>query len=519
MLYLLGCVGSNAFAIGGKKQGATTATNHLLVRLVSRGGGGSSSSSGRRTISRIINHYGGDGPTTTALQQTSSSSYEHPSNTNNNTPLIYKGGHICVRLARKSDVPQIQKCNLATLPENYNANFYVNHMRQWPDLALVAEHIPEGYDIQRDRENNRLEEEEEERITPLREYISNKRRRGTEENHHQQQPRKEIVGYILGKVEERPVNPIRQIFPSSRVPPLYDEEDTLLHYMDGGNMNGARVFRHQVPPNQQPQQQRRPITETLGHVTSIAVHSHARRLGIASSLLDQLHYHMGECYHAKSVGLHVRISNQAAVKLYCERLGYDVADIIPFYYGDGEDAYFMRKDLFVEEDNHHAGVVDRRKSSLSSSFESRDDWINRDARNGGSFFDDRSSMRDSLSPEERAWVNIAGGGGGGNGSSGGNRQYNSSSPPRSSSQRSSIGGHFKRSFQTFLNGGDPSPTPPPPPPQGSRSWDNRPVWETGPEYLRLPRYTKILKTTSGERIENDAASSRAPMEYEQRVAS
>mmetsp|Transcript_5597 Transcript_5597/g.11820 ORF Transcript_5597/g.11820 Transcript_5597/m.11820 type:complete len:506 (-) Transcript_5597:125-1642(-) len=492
MLYLLGCVGSNAFAIGGSKKGAT----HLAGNI-SRGGGG-----GRRAISRIIHLYNGSdnssSSSSTALKQTSSYN-EHPQH----TPLIYKGGHICVRLARKSDVPQIQNCNLATLPENYNANFYVNHMRQWPDLALVAEHIPEGYDLQRDMESHGSAVEEEERITPLREYITKKRRRGDGSN---QPPRKEIVGYILGKVEERPVNPIRQIFPQSRVPPLYDEEDTLLQYMDGANMNGARVFR-QANQNQQQQQQQRRRTETLGHVTSIAVHSHARRLGIASSLLDQLHYHLGQCYNAKSVGLHVRISNQAAVKLYCERLGYDVADIIPFYYGDGEDAYFMKKDLlFVGDDNGDDGydddvVVDeRRRLSQSSSFESRDEWINRDARSGGSFFDNRSSMRDSLSPEERAWIN----------SGGGNNNNNNSS----SQQRGSIGGHFKRSFQTFLNGGDPSPTPPP---QGSRSWDNRPVWETGPEYLRLPRYTEIRKSAPGERIEDETA--RASMEYEQRVAS
>ena len=261
-------------------------------------------------------------------------------------------------------------------------------------------------------------------------------------------------------------------------------------------MNGARVFRQQ---EQQQQQRRR--TETLGHVTSIAVHSHARRLGIASSLLDQLHYHLGQCYRAQSVGLHVRISNQAAVKLYCERLGYDVADIIPFYYGDGEDAYFMKKDLLVVgRDDGVDDIPPQQSSSSSSSFVSRDEWINRDARSGGSFFDNRSSMRDSLSPEERAWINSGGGG---------SRQYNSSpSPPRSS-----IGGHFKRSFQTFLNGGDPSPTSPP---QGLRSWE-RPVWETGPEYLRLPRYSKILKSTPGERIEDDSAMTT--MEYEQRVAS
>lgn len=403
---------------------------------------------------------------------------------------------------------------IATLPENYNSNFYVNHMRQWPDLALVAEHIPEGYDIQSDIESNGNGGDNEERITPLREYIT-KRRRG----HHnqQQQPKKEIVGYILGKVEERPINPIRQIFPSSRVPPLYDEEDTLLQYLDGGgNMNGARVFHHQAATTaaatsniNHPRQQQRlpPRTETIGHVTSIAVHSHARRLGVASSLLQQLHYHLDQCYQAKSVGLHVRISNGAAVKLYCERLGYDVADIIPFYYGDGEDAYFMRKDLleFDNNDDHRSNVVRGEEGRRSSSaYERRDAWVNRDARNGGSFFDNRRSLRDSLSPEERAWVN--------NGSGG--IQYNSSSPSAAAaaaSQRSSIGGHFKRSFQTFLNGGDPSrPTPP-----QSGSWD-RPVWETGPEYLRLPRYTKIERCITGGRIEEDATG--ALMEHEQRVA-
>jgi len=48
------------------------------------------------------------------------------------------GGHISLRIARRADIPLIQRCNLATLPENYNENFYVNHLRNWPELALVA---------------------------------------------------------------------------------------------------------------------------------------------------------------------------------------------------------------------------------------------------------------------------------------------------------------------------------------------------------------------------------------------
>jgi hypothetical protein len=30
--------------------------------------------------------------------------------------------------------------NLATLPENYSAQFYVQHLASWPALALVAEY-------------------------------------------------------------------------------------------------------------------------------------------------------------------------------------------------------------------------------------------------------------------------------------------------------------------------------------------------------------------------------------------
>jgi len=49
-------------------------------------------------------------------------------------------------MARRSDVPSIQRCNLATLPENYNSNFYLHHLRSWPELALVMEYVPSPAD-------------------------------------------------------------------------------------------------------------------------------------------------------------------------------------------------------------------------------------------------------------------------------------------------------------------------------------------------------------------------------------
>jgi ribosomal protein S18 acetylase RimI-like enzyme len=46
---------------------------------------------------------------------------------------------IPMRLARRTDVPGITSVNLASLPENYNPPFYTAQLREWPELALVAE--------------------------------------------------------------------------------------------------------------------------------------------------------------------------------------------------------------------------------------------------------------------------------------------------------------------------------------------------------------------------------------------
>ena len=131
MIYLLRSNASNALAIGGKK-GASSAgsgggagvANHLVAVTRARSAAGGSR---RRTISNIFDHYGGgsrsDGggnssasSSSTTLHQTSyNHNHHHHSERqgqHNRTPLIHKGGYICFRLARKSDVPQIQNCNL-----------------------------------------------------------------------------------------------------------------------------------------------------------------------------------------------------------------------------------------------------------------------------------------------------------------------------------------------------------------------------------------------------------------------
>ena len=54
---------------------------------------------------------------------------------------------------------------------------------------------------------------------------------------------------------------------------------------------------------------------------------------------------MAEVFNANYVSLHVRKSNQAALRLYRDTLGFEVEKVEGKYYADGEDAYSMKLDL------------------------------------------------------------------------------------------------------------------------------------------------------------------------------
>jgi ribosomal protein S18 acetylase RimI-like enzyme len=197
---------------------------------------------------------------------------------------------ITLRLARRTDVPSIQRCNLATLPENYNQQFYSNHLREWPELALVAEYI--------DNTDTRVTE-----LSSVSSLYNAYPAQAKEAEPN-------IVAYVLGKVENKPVS-------------LLDDEEAFRE-----NPYKSHAVRY--------------TTERLGHVTSLAVSEDFRRQGLARDLMLQLHYHLKTCYSVDTVGLHVRQSNLAAAGLY-EGFGYEEEEMIPNYYQDGEDAYFMKK--------------------------------------------------------------------------------------------------------------------------------------------------------------------------------
>jgi hypothetical protein len=54
---------------------------------------------------------------------------------------------------------------------------------------------------------------------------------------------------------------------------------------------------------------------------------------------------MVETFGAQYVSLHVRVSNNAALRLYRDTLGFKNEKVEAKYYADGEDAYSMKLDL------------------------------------------------------------------------------------------------------------------------------------------------------------------------------
>ncbi|EFO18010.1 n-acetyltransferase complex ard1 subunit [Loa loa] len=93
--------------------------------------------------------------------------------------------------------------------------------------------------------------------------------------------------------------------------------------------------------------------EPHGHITSLAVKRSYRRLGLAQKLMDQTARAMIETFNARYVSLHVRVSNRAALNLYQNTLKFEISDVEPKYYADGEDAYAMKRPLvqFAIENN------------------------------------------------------------------------------------------------------------------------------------------------------------------------
>merc|ERR1711988_1978190 len=96
---------------------------------------------------------------------------------------------IKIRPATKEDIAEIERCNLLTLPENYPISFYDNHVLHFRHLALVAEAITEELPGAMYHPNYKKEKMD------LNDSVSDSQKKAP-------MIHKQIVGYVLGRVEE-----------------------------------------------------------------------------------------------------------------------------------------------------------------------------------------------------------------------------------------------------------------------------------------------------------------------------
>ena len=111
-----------------------------------------------------------------------------------------------------------------------------------------------------------------------------------------------------------------------------------------------------------------PAPSFLGHISSICVAPEFRGQGIARDLMCNIHRQFIEAHSVRTVTLHVRCSNQAAINLYSKNFGYRCAERLKGYYDDGEDAWLMiADDLRQDTKRSGRGFSPANKASLANS--------------------------------------------------------------------------------------------------------------------------------------------------------
>ncbi|CAJ1014941.1 putative Acetyltransferase (GNAT) family/Acetyltransferase (GNAT) domain/FR47-like protein [Leishmania utingensis] len=96
-----------------------------------------------------------------------------------------------------------------------------------------------------------------------------------------------------------------------------------------------------------------------GHITSLAVLRSHRKLGIASRVMRATMKEMDAEYDAHYCSLHVRKTNDAALHLYQDTLGFRCVGVEEKYYMDEEDAYHMKS--FFHQENPGSYVDDHKR--------------------------------------------------------------------------------------------------------------------------------------------------------------
>ncbi|KAL3940463.1 MAG: hypothetical protein SGBAC_005003 [Bacillariaceae sp.] len=204
-----------------------------------------------------------------------------------------------MRQATIEDIPSLQKCNRALLPENYPDRFYENYLKQFPDLTVIVE----SFSVEEssvDHEYNGWCDDPPSSTLSL-------------------SPARPVpVAYAMGCIRKLS-EPAKQ--------------QQQWQYLNKRSSSEERY--HNLV--------HRPLVLS-GHTISLAVMPTHRKMGLATKLLDYLHDSMRHRYGAVACDLSVRMSNERAIRLY-ENHGYTVSERLCEYYKNGklEDGLKMQK--------------------------------------------------------------------------------------------------------------------------------------------------------------------------------
>ncbi|XP_029088038.1 N-alpha-acetyltransferase 10 isoform X3 [Monodon monoceros] len=244
-----------------------------------------------------------------------------------------------IRNARPEDLMNMQHCNLLCLPENYQMKYYFYHGLSWPQLSYIAED-----------ENGK------------------------------------IVGYVLAKMEEDPDDVPHGHITSLAVKRSHRRLGLAQKLMDQAsramieNFNAKYVSLHvrksrflsviyfihirvymSIPISQFIPPPPAGILPRCGSWAALAF-GEDREVGLVGRGTGRRGRTWTCCpCLASSVQLSSALfpcSNRAALHLYSNTLNFQISEVEPKYYADGEDAYAMKRDLTQMADELAGGEPD-----------------------------------------------------------------------------------------------------------------------------------------------------------------
>ncbi|XP_045394170.1 N-alpha-acetyltransferase 10 isoform X1 [Lemur catta] len=245
-----------------------------------------------------------------------------------------------IRNARPEDLMNMQHCNLLCLPENYQMKYYFYHGLSWPQLSYIAED-----------ENGK------------------------------------IVGYVLAKMEEDPDDVPHGHITSLAVKRSHRRLGLAQKLMDQAsramieNFNAKYVSLH-VRKRWKSDRGEGELVEGRGR-KSYCLGRGPGVPGLLETIWEEGTRRRGRTWTccpcpAKSVQLSSALfscSNRAALHLYSNTLNFQISEVEPKYYADGEDAYAMKRDLtqMADELRRHLELKEKGRHVVLGAIENKVD--------------------------------------------------------------------------------------------------------------------------------------------------